>query len=58
MAPAMKLTRRRFWAILRGNSAASLADRNVLLNWGVTCPFLVESLVAPPLAEPFGAVIV
>ncbi len=53
----MTLTRRRFWAILRGNSAATFADRNVLPDWGVTCPFLVEALVAPPLAEPFGALI-
>ncbi len=57
-AATMNLTCRRFWAILRGNSAATFADRNPLLNWGVTCLFLVESLVAPPLAEPFGAVIV
>ena len=26
--------RHRFWAILRGNSAASLADRKIPLNWG------------------------
>ncbi len=57
-APAtMKLTRRRIRAILQGNSVATFADRNPLLNWGVTCPFLVESLVAPPLGEPFGALI-
>jgi len=53
----MKLTCCRFWATLRGNSAATVADRNVPSNWGVACLFLVESLVAPPLAEPFGALI-
>ena len=55
-APAtMKLTLRRLWAILHSNSAATFADRNPLLNWGAARPFLVESLVAPPLAEPYGA---
>ncbi len=47
--PTMKLTRRRFWAILCGNSAATVADRKIPLNWGVTCPFLVEPVVAPLL---------
>ncbi len=41
--------RRRPWAILRGNSAATFADRTFLPNWGVTRPFLVASLVAPVL---------
>ncbi len=53
----MKLTRSRFWAILHGNSAATFADRNPLLNWGVIRISLVESLVAPLLGEPFGALI-
>ncbi len=48
--PTMKLTRRRFWAILRGNSAATFADRKIPLNWGVICLSLVGSPVAPPLA--------
>ena len=34
MAPTMKRTRYRFWAILRGNSAASFADRNFLQKLG------------------------
>ncbi len=52
--PTMKLTRRRLWAILRGNSAATVADRKVPLNWGAARPFLVESLVAPRLSSPSG----
>ncbi len=41
--------RRRPWAISRGNSAATFADRTFLPNWGAARLFLVASLAAPPL---------
>ena len=44
--------RRRLWAISRGNSAATFADRTFFPNWSVTRPVLVASLVAPPLTAP------